>query len=161
MRTVFVREDKPASGQAFQGFLVPIYAYKCSACGHEQDVLQKMSDPRLTVCPQCGQSTYVKQVTAAGFQLKGTGWYVTDFRGNDSKPESGHTHSTNGHGSSSSEAHGGAGGHASTSSDPSSGGSAANGSSSPSHAENKSAAPKTTAAPAAPSPSSAAAAPKH
>jgi len=60
--------------------LVPIYAYKCSACGHAQDVLQKMSDPVLTVCPECKGSTYAKQVTAAGFQLKGSGWYVTDFR---------------------------------------------------------------------------------
>ncbi|NLY34320.1 MAG: zinc ribbon domain-containing protein [Alcaligenaceae bacterium] len=60
---------------------MPIYAYKCSACGHEQDVLQKMSDEPLTVCPECNQETYAKQVTAAGFQLKGTGWYVTDFRG--------------------------------------------------------------------------------
>ncbi|HUH86512.1 MAG TPA: FmdB family zinc ribbon protein [Pusillimonas sp.] len=59
---------------------MPIYAYKCSDCGHAQDVLQKMSDPVLTDCPSCGQSTYVKQVTAAGFQLKGSGWYVTDFR---------------------------------------------------------------------------------
>jgi putative FmdB family regulatory protein len=70
-------------------FVVPIYAYKCSACGHEQDVLQKMSDPRLTVCPECGQSTYTKQVTAAGFQLKGSGWYVTDFRDNGTKPAQG------------------------------------------------------------------------
>src|SRR5690606_361228 len=62
------------------GVLVPIYAYKCSACGHAQDVLQKMSDPVLTVCPECGASAYEKQVTAAGFQLKGSGWYVTDFR---------------------------------------------------------------------------------
>jgi putative FmdB family regulatory protein len=61
---------------------VPIYAYKCSACGHAQDVLRKMSDPLLTDCPECGQSTYTKQVTAAGFQLKGSGWYVTDFRNN-------------------------------------------------------------------------------
>lgn len=60
---------------------MPIYAYRCSACGHAQDVLQKMSDPVLTVCPSCGASTYTKQVTAAGFQLKGSGWYVTDFRG--------------------------------------------------------------------------------
>ncbi|MFV9474506.1 FmdB family zinc ribbon protein [Advenella sp. RU8] len=63
---------------------MPIYAYKCSACGHEQDVLQKMSDEPLTVCPKCNQETYAKQVTAAGFQLKGTGWYVTDFRGGNS-----------------------------------------------------------------------------
>jgi putative FmdB family regulatory protein len=60
--------------------------YKCSACGHGEDVLQKMSDPLLTVCPECGHHTYQKQVTAAGFQLKGTGWYVTDFRGNGGKP---------------------------------------------------------------------------
>jgi putative FmdB family regulatory protein len=59
---------------------MPIYAYKCESCGHRQDVLQKISDPLLTVCPACGASTYVKQVTAAGFQLKGSGWYVTDFR---------------------------------------------------------------------------------
>ncbi len=65
---------------------MPIYAYRCSNCGHAQDVLQKMSDAPLTVCPSCGQSTYAKQVTAAGFQLKGSGWYVTDFRNNDSKP---------------------------------------------------------------------------
>jgi len=68
---------------------VPIYAYKCSACGHAQDVLQKMSDPVLTVCPECGQSTYAKQVTAAGFQLKGSGWYVTDFRDGGKKGQSG------------------------------------------------------------------------
>jgi putative FmdB family regulatory protein len=60
---------------------VPIYAYKCSACGFEKDALQKMSDPKLTHCDACGQETLVKQVTAAGFQLKGSGWYVTDFRG--------------------------------------------------------------------------------
>lgn len=64
---------------------MPIYAYKCSACGHAEDVLQKISDPLLTECPHCGQSTYAKQVTAAGFQLKGSGWYVTDFRGGDNK----------------------------------------------------------------------------
>jgi putative FmdB family regulatory protein len=62
---------------------MPIYAYRCATCGHAKDVLQKMSDPLLTVCPSCGASTFVKQVTAAGFQLKGSGWYVTDFRGGD------------------------------------------------------------------------------
>ncbi|MGY6272979.1 FmdB family zinc ribbon protein [Achromobacter denitrificans] len=61
---------------------MPIYAYKCSACGHAKDVLQKISDAPLSVCPECGQSSFSKQVTAAGFQLKGSGWYVTDFRGN-------------------------------------------------------------------------------
>ena len=60
---------------------MPIYAYRCTTCGHAQDVLQKMSDAVLTVCPACGASTYAKQLTAAGFQLKGSGWYVTDFRG--------------------------------------------------------------------------------
>ncbi len=64
---------------------MPIYAYKCSACGLQKDVLQKMSDPVLTECPSCGQSTFSKQLTAAGFQLKGSGWYVTDFRGGGSK----------------------------------------------------------------------------
>ena len=60
---------------------MPIYAYRCAACGHSKDVLQKMSDPVLTVCPNCGADEFQKQVTAAGFQLKGSGWYVTDFRG--------------------------------------------------------------------------------
>lgn len=59
---------------------MPIYAYKCSACGHAKDVLQKMSDAPLTVCPACGAEAFGKQLTAAGFQLKGSGWYVTDFR---------------------------------------------------------------------------------
>ena len=60
---------------------MPIYAYKCESCGHGRDVLQKMSDPVLTVCPACGQESFKKQLTAAGFQLKGSGWYATDFRG--------------------------------------------------------------------------------
>jgi putative FmdB family regulatory protein len=59
---------------------MPIYAYRCASCGHAQDVLQKLSDPVLTVCPACGAAAYAKQLTAAGFQLKGSGWYVTDFR---------------------------------------------------------------------------------
>ena len=67
---------------------MPIYAYRCDQCGHAKDVLQKVSDPVLTVCPACGQATFRKQVTAAGFQLKGSGWYVTDFRG-DKKPAKG------------------------------------------------------------------------
>ena len=71
---------------------MPIYAYRCATCGHAKDVLQKMSDPLLTVCPACGASTFVKQLTAAGFQLKGSGWYVTDFRGDSSaKPKDGDT----------------------------------------------------------------------
>jgi putative FmdB family regulatory protein len=60
---------------------MPIYAYRCDACGHSQDILQKISDPVLTTCPACGAVAFAKQVTAAGFQLKGSGWYVTDFRG--------------------------------------------------------------------------------
>ena len=60
---------------------MPIYAYRCSACGHAKDVLQKMSDPLLSTCPACGAETFTKQVTAAGFQLKGSGWYATDFKG--------------------------------------------------------------------------------
>lgn len=60
---------------------MPIYAYKCESCGHRQDVLQKVSDPVLGTCPACGAPSFVKQVTAAGFQLKGSGWYATDFRG--------------------------------------------------------------------------------
>ena len=60
---------------------MPIYAYRCEDCGFAKDVLQKISDPQLTDCPSCGKSTFKKQLTAAGFQLKGTGWYVTDFRG--------------------------------------------------------------------------------
>ena len=65
---------------------MPIYAYRCTTCGHAQDVLQKMSDPVLTVCPACGAAAYTKQVTAAGFQLKGSGWYVTDFRNPQAAP---------------------------------------------------------------------------
>ena len=60
---------------------MPIYAYQCTSCGHAKDVLQKISDPVLTTCPACGAESFQKQITAAGFQLKGSGWYVTDFRG--------------------------------------------------------------------------------
>ncbi len=67
---------------------MPIYAYRCAACGFENDHLQKLSDPVLLVCPQCGEATYSKQVTAAGFQLKGSGWYATDFRDSGKKPSS-------------------------------------------------------------------------
>ena len=61
---------------------MPIYAYRCEACGFAKDVLQKMSDDALTVCPSCSKDSFRKQLTAHGFQLKGSGWYVTDFRGN-------------------------------------------------------------------------------
>lgn len=60
---------------------MPIYAYKCASCGFAKDVLQKISDAPLTVCPSCGESAFSKQLTAAGFQLKGSGWYATDFKG--------------------------------------------------------------------------------
>jgi putative FmdB family regulatory protein len=65
----------------FAEFSMPIYAYRCDECGFAKDVLQKISDPVLTVCLSCGKPSFKKQVTAAGFQLKGTGWYATDFRG--------------------------------------------------------------------------------
>ncbi len=60
---------------------MPIYAYRCADCGHTKDVLQKLSDPPLAVCPACGAAAFAKQLTAAGFQLKGSGWYATDFKG--------------------------------------------------------------------------------
>jgi putative FmdB family regulatory protein len=76
---------------------MPIYAYRCAACGHAKDVLQKLSDPPLTVCPSCGASSFAKQVTAAGFQLKGSGWYATDFKGNGvKKPDMGDGAKTDG-----------------------------------------------------------------
>ena len=64
---------------------MPIYSYRCTDCGHAEDVLQKMSDSQLVTCPACGHESYRKQVTAAGFQLKGSGWYVTDFRNPQTK----------------------------------------------------------------------------
>jgi putative FmdB family regulatory protein len=64
--------------------IMPIYAYKCGSCGFAKDVLQKISDAVLTECPSCGQSSFTKQLTAAGFQLKGSGWYATDFKGGSS-----------------------------------------------------------------------------
>lgn len=74
---------------------MPIYAYRCDECGFTKDVLQKISDPVLTVCPSCGKEAFKKQVTAAGFQLKGTGWYVTDFRGG-TPPATGTSATSNG-----------------------------------------------------------------
>jgi len=64
---------------------MPIYAYRCEDCGHPQDFLQKMSDPLIDTCPSCGSKNFKKQLTAAGFQLKGGGWYVTDFRDSGKK----------------------------------------------------------------------------
>ena len=59
---------------------MPIYAYRCGSCGLEKDVLQKLSDNPLTVCPSCNSESFAKQLTAPGFQLKGSGWYATDFK---------------------------------------------------------------------------------
>ena len=64
---------------------MPIYAYRCTECGFQKDHLMKVSDPLLTECPECGKAGYTKMLTAAGFQLKGTGWYVTDFKGSGAK----------------------------------------------------------------------------
>lgn len=64
---------------------MPIYAYKCGSCGHAKDVLRKISDAPLTTCPACGAESFSKQLTAAGFQLKGSGWYATDFKNSGSK----------------------------------------------------------------------------
>jgi len=88
---------------------MPIYAYKCESCGAAKDVLQKISDSALTDCPACGKPTFRKQVTAAGFQLKGSGWYATDFRGGAAG--SAGTAAAAGSTSSSSEAAAPAGGH--------------------------------------------------
>lgn len=70
---------------------MPIYAYKCGSCGHAKDVLQKISDAPLTTCPSCGAEAFTKQLTAPGFQLKGSGWYVTDFRGGNSGSAAGNS----------------------------------------------------------------------
>jgi putative FmdB family regulatory protein len=66
---------------------MPIYEYKCAACGHQEEHLQKVSEKPLTKCPACGKSKYRKQLSAAGFQLKGSGWYATDFKTAAKKPE--------------------------------------------------------------------------
>ncbi len=69
---------------------MPIYEYKCSSCGFTKDCIQKVSDAPLVVCPECGKETFSKQLSAPGFQLKGSGWYATDFRGgakSESKPQ--------------------------------------------------------------------------
>jgi putative FmdB family regulatory protein len=72
---------------------MPIYAYKCADCGHEKEVLQRISDAPLTDCPSCSHPSMVKMVTAAGFQLKGSGWYATDFRNKESGGTGGKTDS--------------------------------------------------------------------
>jgi putative FmdB family regulatory protein len=65
---------------------MPIYEYRCSSCGHQQEFLQKVSDAPVTVCTACGQPTFAKMLTAAGFQLKGSGWYATDFKSKGASP---------------------------------------------------------------------------
>jgi putative FmdB family regulatory protein len=72
---------------------MPIYEYRCSACGHQEDHLQKLAEAPLTKCPACGKKKYEKQLTAAGFHLKGSGWYATDFKGGK-KPDAAKTEST-------------------------------------------------------------------
>ena len=67
---------------------MPIYEYRCSSCGFQKDYLQKVSDPLLSVCPECSKETFGKMLTAAGFQLKGGGWYATDFKNSGAKPAS-------------------------------------------------------------------------
>lgn len=66
---------------------MPIYEYRCASCGYQKEYLQKVSDPKLTDCPECGKPTFDKLLSAAGFQLKGSGWYVTDFRDKGAKPK--------------------------------------------------------------------------
>jgi putative FmdB family regulatory protein len=68
---------------------MPIYEYRCAKCGFQKEYLQRLSDAPLTKCPECGKKTFNKMVTAAGFQLKGTGWYATDFKnsGGKAKPK--------------------------------------------------------------------------
>jgi putative FmdB family regulatory protein len=65
---------------------MPIYEYRCGECGQDHEVLQKVSEPPLTECPACGKPALKKQLSAAGFQLKGSGWYATDFKGSAKKP---------------------------------------------------------------------------
>lgn len=66
---------------------MPIYEYRCGSCGFQKEYLQRVSEPRLTDCPECGKATFNKLLSAAGFQLKGSGWYVTDFKNGASKPK--------------------------------------------------------------------------
>ncbi|GIK26113.1 MAG: FmdB family transcriptional regulator [Rhodocyclales bacterium] len=67
---------------------MPIYEYRCGTCGFQKEYLQKLNDAPLTTCPECGKETFSKMLTAAGFQLKGSGWYATDFKGCPTKTES-------------------------------------------------------------------------
>lgn len=66
---------------------MPIYDYQCTSCGFKKEVMRKISEPNITVCPECNKETFAKQVSAPSFQLNGSGWYATDFKGSGSKPE--------------------------------------------------------------------------
>ena len=66
---------------------MPIYEYRCSSCGFQKEYLRRISDPMLSSCPECGNASFQKMLTAAGFQLKGSGWYASDFKGNGAKPQ--------------------------------------------------------------------------
>lgn len=68
---------------------MPIYGYQCQACGHDFEVMQKMNEPAPDACPSCGKADVRKQLSAAGFQLKGKGWYATDFKTDTGKGEKG------------------------------------------------------------------------
>ena len=105
---------------------MPIYEYRCASCGHELETLQKLSDAPLTVCPACNKAELVKRVSAAGFQLKGSGWYATDFRNSGAKP-SGKAKGANGSAAATAEAKTGdakSGDAASSAATPASGGGA-------------------------------------
>ena len=65
---------------------MPIYEYRCAECGHQEEFLQKVSEPPIAACPACGKASFNKLLNAAGFQLKGSGWYATDFKGKGAKP---------------------------------------------------------------------------
>ena len=65
---------------------MPIYDYQCTSCGFKKEVMRKISEPNLTDCPECGKATFSKQLSAPSFQLNGSGWYATDFKGGGSKP---------------------------------------------------------------------------
>ena len=65
---------------------MPIYDYQCTSCGFKKEVMRKISEPNLTDCPECGKATFAKQLSAPSFQLNGSGWYATDFKGGGSKP---------------------------------------------------------------------------
>jgi len=81
----FCRSRGRPAAEGSRSFRMPIYEYRCEACGHELEVIQKVSDAPLSDCPTCGESTLTKLVSAAGFQLKGSGWYVTDFKDSGKK----------------------------------------------------------------------------